>query len=68
MWSQSLIKGLNYTLESVLLEKVPLGTSDCHLKYIVQADLAVFNSLFAFVSRTGHQTQGLVHAREGLYH
>lgn len=48
MWSQShYLKGLNYTLEGVPLEKVPQSISDCHPKYVVCTGLAVFNSLFS---------------------
>lgn len=61
MWSQSLtevknktLKGLNYTLKGILLEKAPLGNPDCHLVHMGGADLF---PIARFVPSTGHHTR-----------
>lgn len=55
------LKGLNYTLKAILLEKAPLGNPDCHFVRIGCADLF---SIAHFVLSTEHHTQGLAYATE----
>lgn len=55
------LKGLNYTLKAILLEKAPLGNPDCHFVHIGCADLF---SIAHFVLSTEHHTQGLAYATE----